>query len=87
MRWVQKTDVKLFRLSFSAGSPSRKTRSKRVESNKPFFDCCVRPFLIQSDLSVENGQISFLTQSKKGFFDSTLDLSAKKLSRKSFTPV
>ena len=37
----------------------------------------VRPFLIQSDLSVENGRFrlkpksGFLTQSKKGFFDST----------------
>ena len=37
----------------------------------------VKPFLIQSDLSVENGlfrlkpKSSFLTQSKKGFFDST----------------
>ena len=37
----------------------------------------VRPFLIQSDLSVDNGlfrlkpQSGFLTQSKKGFFDST----------------
>ena len=38
----------------------------------------VRPFLIQSDMSVENGRFrltpksDFLTQSKKGFFDSTL---------------
>ena len=37
----------------------------------------VRPFLIQSDLSVENGlfrlkpKSGFLTQSKKGFIDST----------------
>ena len=37
----------------------------------------VRPFLMQSDLSVENGlfrlkpKSGFLTQSKKGFFDST----------------
>ena len=37
----------------------------------------VRPFLTQSDLSVENGlfrlksKSGFLTQSKKGFFDST----------------
>ena len=37
----------------------------------------LRPFLMQSDLSVENGlfrlkpKSSFLTQSKKGFFDST----------------
>ena len=37
----------------------------------------VRPFLMQSDLSVENGlfrlkpQSGFLTQSKKGFFNST----------------
>ena len=36
-----------------------------------------KPFLIQSDLSVENGRFrlkpksGFLTQSKKGFFDST----------------
>ena len=36
----------------------------------------LRPFLIQSDLSVENGRFrlkpkwGFLTQSKKGFFDS-----------------
>ena len=36
------TGVKLFRLSFSTGSPSRKTQSKKVESIKPFFDCCVR---------------------------------------------
>ena len=37
----------------------------------------MRPFLVQSDLSVENGlfrlnpKSGFLTQSKKGFFDST----------------
>ena len=101
MRWVKKTRVKRFRLTFSTGSPTRKTQSKKVESKKLFFDCvrkpnlgfsrkkpfstdesdwirigtfdksdCVRigtfdksdckdwharPFLTQSDLSVENG--------------------------------
>ena len=39
MRWVQKSGVELFRLSFSTGSSSRKTQSKKVESKKPFFDC------------------------------------------------
>ena len=38
MRSVQKTRVKLFRLSFSTGSASRNSQSK-----KPFFDC-VRKF-------------------------------------------
>ena len=60
----------------------------------------VRPFLIQSDFSVENGlfrlkpKSSFLTQSKKGFFDSTffdwvfrLADPVEKLSRKSFTRI
>ena len=41
------------------------------------FLMLLRPFLMQSDLSVENGLFrlkpnsGFLTQSKKGFFDST----------------
>ena len=37
MRSVQKTRVKLFRLSFSTGSASRNSQSKKVESKKPFF--------------------------------------------------
>ena len=56
MRWVKKTHAKLFRLifrladpvekvDFSTGSPSRKTRSKKVESRKPFFDCVSKPNL------------------------------------------
>ena len=56
MRWVKKTGVKLFRLSFrltdpvekvefSTGSPSRKTQSKKVESKKPYFDCVRKPDL------------------------------------------
>ena len=57
MRWVQKSGVKLFRLSFSTGS-SRKSRvfstgsasrrnsqSKKVESKKPFLDCARKPDL------------------------------------------
>ena len=49
MRWVQKTSVPLFQLSFSmsfsTGSPSRKTQSKKVESKRPFFDCVRKPDL------------------------------------------
>ena len=45
MRWVEKTRVKLFRLSFSTGSPSRKTQPKKVESKKLFFDCVRTPDL------------------------------------------
>ena len=43
----------------------------------PIIFSGLRPFLIQSDLSVENGlfrlrpKSGFLTQSKKGFLDST----------------
>ena len=53
------------------GQPCAAVRRKHI-----FF--LVRPFLMQSDLSVENGRFrvkpkpGFLTQSKKGFFDSTL---------------
>ena len=50
MRWVKKTGeeilTRLIRLtdpveksSFSTGSPSRQTQSKKIESKKPFFDC------------------------------------------------
>ena len=57
MRWDKKARVKLFRLSFSTGtipsrnltfstgSPSRKTQSKKVESTKLFFDCVRKPDL------------------------------------------
>ena len=44
------------------------------------FELDLRPFLIQSDLSVENGlfrlkpKSGFLTQSKKGIFDSTFSI-------------
>ena len=43
MRSVQKTGVKLFRLSFSTGSASRNSQSKKVESKTPFFDCVGKP--------------------------------------------
>ena len=43
MRSVQKTRVKLFRLSFSTGSASRNSQSKKVESKKPLFDCVRKP--------------------------------------------
>ena len=56
MRSVQKTRVKLFRLSFSTGSASQNSHSKKVEKKKPFFDC-VRKL----DL--------FVLQSKKAVFD------------------
>ena len=42
MRSVKKTGVKLFRLSFSTGSASRNSQSKKVE---PFFDCVRKPDL------------------------------------------
>ena len=42
MRSVKKTHVKLFRLSFSTGSASRMSQSKKVVSKKPFFDCVRR---------------------------------------------
>ena len=45
MRSVQKTRGKLFRLSFSTGSASRNSQSKKVESKKPFFDCVRKPDL------------------------------------------
>ena len=57
MRSVQKTRVKLFRLGFSTGGSSRKSRvfrldppvgflsRKKVESKKPFFDCVRKPDL------------------------------------------
>ena len=55
MRSVQKTRVKLFRLSFSTGgskkssfstgSASRNSQSQKVESKKPFFDCVRKPDL------------------------------------------
>ena len=32
-------------MSFSTGSPSQKTQSKKVESKKPFFDCVRKPGL------------------------------------------
>ena len=46
MRWV-KARVNFFRLSFSTGSPSpsRKTQSKKVESEKVFFDSVRKPDL------------------------------------------
>ena len=41
--------------SFSAGSPSRKTQSKKVESKKLFFDCVRKPALgFQSKKTVFN---------------------------------
>ena len=49
--------------------------SKTFSETPKYFK--VRPFIIQSDLSVENGLFrlkrnsGFLTQSKKGFFDSS----------------
>ena len=45
MRSVQKTRVKLFRLSFSTGSASRNSQSQKVESKKPVFDCVSKPDL------------------------------------------
>ena len=61
MRSVQKTRVKIFRLSFSTGGSSRKSRvfrldppvgilsrkklSRKSESKEPFFDCVRRPDL------------------------------------------
>ena len=45
MRLVQKTRVKVFRLSFSTGSASRNSPSKKVEPKKPFFDCVRKPGL------------------------------------------
>ena len=64
MRLVQKTRVKLFRLSFSTGSASRNSQSKKVESKKPFFDCVrklylgfcrKRPFSTDKSDCVRNG--------------------------------
>ena len=45
MRLVPKTRVKLFQLSFSTGSASRNSQSKKVESKKPFVDCVKKPDL------------------------------------------
>ena len=45
MRPVKKTRVKLFRPSFSTGSASRNSQSKKVESKKSFFDCVRKPDL------------------------------------------
>ena len=45
MRSVQKTRVKLFRLSFSTGGSSRNYQSEKVESTKLFFDCERQPDL------------------------------------------
>ena len=62
MRWVQKSGVKLFRLSFSYWQiqypveklklDSRKTQSKNVESKKPFLDCKKARFGLQSKQTV-----------------------------------
>ena len=63
MRSVQ-TRVKLFRLSFSTGSASRNSQSKKVESKKPFFDCVrkldlgfsrERPFSTDKSDCIRNG--------------------------------
>ena len=66
---------------------SRISRRDRVGKNIAlnfflfFFlhvQCGVRPFVIQSDFTVENGRVrrklksSFLVQSKRGFFDSNV---------------
>ena len=56
MRSVQKTRVKLFRLSFSTEDPVEKVEFfdwirqsefsvEKVESKKPFFDCVRKPDL------------------------------------------
>ena len=69
--------------SFSTGSASRRSQSKKVESEKPFFDCVREPdlgfsrkkplstdesVLIQSDLSFENGLFRAFLHSRKGLF-------------------
>ena len=57
------------------GLPKEKGENVTASGRKDIYT--LRPFLIQSDLSVENGlfrlkpKSSFLTQSKKGFLDST----------------
>ena len=64
MRWVPKIRVKLFRLSFSTGSASRKNPPKKVDSKKPFFDCVrkldlgfsrKRPFSTDKSDCIRNG--------------------------------
>ena len=64
MRSVQKTSVKVFRLSFPTGSASRNSQSKKVESKKPFFDCVIkldlgfsrkRPFSTDKSGCIRNG--------------------------------
>ena len=67
MRSVQKTRVKKFRLSFSTGSASRNSQSKKVEAPKPFFDCIrkldlgvsrKRPFSTDKSDCISNGLMS-----------------------------
>ena len=64
MRTVYKPSVKLFRLSFSTGSASGNSQSKKVESKKPFFDCVrkshlgfsrKRPFSIDKSDCIRSG--------------------------------
>ena len=61
MRSVQKTRVKLFRLSFSTGPASRNFQSKKFESKKPFFDKLdlsfsrKRPFSTDESDCIRNG--------------------------------
>ena len=80
MRWVKKTRVKLFRLSFSTGESSRK--SKAISFTVGFV-IRKRPFSTEA-------QIGLSYRVEKGFLDSTfvrLDPPVEKLSRKSFRRV
>ena len=70
MPWVKKTfktfsteffdwQIQSKSLTFSTGSPSQKTQSKKVESKKLFFDCVRKPDLgFRSPIwaSVEKGR-------------------------------
>ena len=62
-----KNTCKTFRLSFSTGSASRNSQSKKVESKKPFIDCIrkpdlglsrKRPFSTDKSDCIRNGQAS-----------------------------
>ena len=76
MRSVQKTcktfSTEFFDWSFSTGSASRNSQSKKVESKKPFFDCVREPDLgLSGKRPFSTDKSDFIRNGLRPFFNTS----------------